>query len=149
MISYIFFYIVKVKYKDFNIECSFSNISIAFPLWSLSCALCQDFIIICQKFLLFIWSRNIVSCILIEKIQILIFFDALFSLPLKNIYIVVHTAKTFAKWTIKYSKITEGTSSFSHLNILFIPHIAMASHFSVSPRTAGKYDSIKAHESID
>lgn len=59
------------------------------------------------------------------------------------------TAKPLAKCTIKYSKITEGRRGFSHLNKFFIPHIEMASHFSASPQTAGIYNSIKAHESIN
>lgn len=44
---------------------------------------------------------------------------------------------------------TEVNRGFSHLNMPFIVHIEMASHFSVSPQTACKYNAIKAHESID
>lgn len=57
--------------------------------------------------------------------------------------------KTSSPVIKSYSKIEEVARAFSHLNILFIPHIEMASHFSMSPITAGKYNSIKAHESID
>jgi hypothetical protein len=80
----------------------------------------------------------------------MITFHELFSLPVRSKLSGFHCEKT-SNW--KKKKRTplkqQGTSAFSHLNILFIPHIEMASHLSMSPRTAGIYNSIKAHESID
>lgn len=137
-----------MKYKDVNIEFTLNNTSIVFALLSISCCFVSDFIIISKNPYLLMKPRNIVCFILIEQIQILIIVDALSSLPLEA-NAVITTAKTWARWTIKYSNPTEGTGCFSHLSIFFIPHIEMASHFSVSPRTAGIYNSIKAHESID
>lgn len=76
------------------------------------------------------------------------YFGCTVFIPFKKQILLSPLQKNFDQLNKSSSEITEESSGFSHLNILFIPHTEMASHFSVSPRT-GIYNSIKAHESID